>query len=213
MFTAFSGSHQDAIKKCLDAQTGDSWQVAYLPIDPKDVGRSYEEVIRVNSQSGKAGAAYLVEQALGLQLPRWMQEDFSRIVQQASETQGQEIRSPELVALFKRSYWQRPGAYSLEDFHVSPVCEVSARLVGAVGSVSVTGQGSGVLAAFVDALGAHFDRHIEILAYQEQAMSEGSDAQAACYVRLACDGVVKLGMACHRDIISASLLAVLNGIA
>jgi len=214
VFTAFSGSHQDAIKKCLSTyQAGAPWQVAYLPIDPADVGRNYQEVIRVNSQSGKAGAAFLVEQALSLQLPRWLQQDFGRIVQQASEIQNRELSAPEVVALFRRSYWERETAYRLVSFRVTKLYQLSAQLLGADGDVGINGQGNGVLAAFVDALAKQFGWTIDIIDYHEHAMSQGSDAPAACYVRLCCDGETKHGMACHRDIVSASLTAVLNSIA
>ncbi|MFZ2452718.1 MAG: 2-isopropylmalate synthase [Methylovulum miyakonense] len=213
VFTAFSGSHQDAIKKCLNTyHDGDPWQVAYLPIDPRDVGRSYQEVIRVNSQSGKAGAAYLVEQALGLQLPRWLQEGFSRIVQRESETKGREITAPELVALFRRHYLERPTAYRLLAFQVTPLYQLSAQLQGPDGEIRINGQGGGVLAAFADALARQFGRTFDISDYHEHAIGQGSDAQAACYVRLRCDGSSKMGMACHRDMVSASLAAVLNSL-
>ncbi|PPD40103.1 MAG: 2-isopropylmalate synthase [Methylobacter sp.] len=213
VFTAFSGSHQDAIKKCLNFyHDGDPWQVAYLPIDPRDVGRSYQEVIRVNSQSGKAGAAYLVEQALGLQLPRWLQEGFSRIVQRESETKGREITAPELVALFRRHYLERPTAYRLLAFQVTPLYQLSAQLQGPDGEIRINGQGGGVLAAFADALARQFGRTFDISDYHEHAIGQGSDAQAACYVRLRCDGSSKMGMACHRDMVSASLAAVLNSL-
>ncbi|MBT9099779.1 2-isopropylmalate synthase [Methylovulum psychrotolerans] len=210
VFTAFSGSHQDAIKKCLAAsQPEEAWQVAYLPIDPNDVGRNYQEVIRVNSQSGKAGSTYLIEQALGLHLPRWLQVDFSQIVQQESERQGCEISAQALVALFRRRYLE-PAAYRLVSFEVASPYQVSAQLHSVAGEVHLTGQGNGVLAAFTNALSHHLGKAIEISDYHEHALAQGSDAQAACYIRLHCAGVTQIGMACHNDIVSASLAAVLN---
>lgn len=215
VYTAFSGSHQDAIKKCLAArQPEEAWQVTYLPIDPADVGRSYQEVIRVNSQSGKAGPAYLVEQALGLQLPRWLQLDFSQMVQRQSEQQGREISAQALLALFRQRYLERAPAYRLLGFQIEPGAgvtqNVSAQLATVNGEIIVNGQGGGVLAAFTDALAKQFGCGLTITDYHEHAMGEGNDAQAVCYIRLLCDGEARVGMACHADIVSASLTAVLN---
>lgn len=213
VFTAFSGSHQDAIKKCLSvSQAGEPWQVAYLPIDPADVGRSYQEVIRVNSQSGKAGAAYWVEQALGLQLPRWLQSDFSRIVQQETEAQGREISAHDLVDLFRQTYIDRPTANQLLGFDVQQGQQhsLSARLITATGEIAVNGQGNGVLAAFVNALQTQFSVAIDIADYYEHALSEGKDAKAVSYIRLRCNGDTQIGVACHQDMVSASLNAVLK---
>jgi len=213
VFTAFSGSHQDAIKKCLSHyQEGEIWDVAYLPIDPKDICRTYQEVIRVNSQSGKAGAAYLVEQALGLQLPRWLQQDFSQIVQAESETRGGEIGAGEVVAMFREHYMEQKSAYQLLSFEISQHYQINAKLLGKDGEFTVTGQGNGVLAAFADALAKHFGWDLDICDYHEHALSQGSGAQAVCYVRLICNGENKAGMACDADIVSASLGAVLRAV-
>jgi 2-isopropylmalate synthase len=215
VFTAFSGSHQDAIKKCLSvAKAGEPWQVAYLPINPADVGRSYQEVIRVNSQSGKAGAAFWVEQALGLQLPCWLQSDFSLRVQQETEARGQEISAADLTALFQQTYLNRPAAYELLGFEVQQDQQhsVSARLRTATGEMVINGQGSGVLAAFVNALQTKFGWLIDITDYHEHALSAGKEANAVSYIRLHCNGVTQIGIACHQDIVSASLNAILTSL-
>ncbi|WP_020158443.1 2-isopropylmalate synthase [Methylobacter marinus] len=215
VFTAFSGSHQDAIKKCLEARRpGQPWNVAYLPIDPADVGRDYQAVIRINSQSGKGGAAYVIERELGLQLPRWLQIEFSRIVQRRTETEGREISAQELVALFEQTYFARDAVYRLAGFHLDHDREetLSARLVSASGEITVTGTGNGALDAFINALERQFGQAIEITDYHEHALSTGSDARAACYMRLKYDGETHTGIACHDDIVSASLNAVLKHI-
>lgn len=215
VFTAFSGSHQDAIKKCLEArQPGQPWNVAYLPIDPADVGRDYQAVIRINSQSGKGGAAYVIEQALGLQLPRWLQIEFGQIVQRRTEEEEGEIGARELVALFERIYFSAEAAYRLAEFHLDHDRQerISARLISASEEVTVAGTGNGALDAFVDALKRRFGQAIEITDYHEHALSTGSDAKAACYIRLKCNGETRTGIACHEDIVSASLNAVLRHI-
>jgi 2-isopropylmalate synthase len=215
VFTAFSGSHQDAIKKCLATyQAGDAWNIAYLPIDPADVGRNYQEVVRINSQSGKAGATFVIEQELGFQLPRWLQIEFSRHVQRQTEMNAREITTSELVAMFKESYLEQKVNYRLLNFKIERNRQdvLQARIAAPEGEITVSGTGEGVLAAFVDALRAHFDRNIEIMHYDEHALSTGTDANAVCYIQINDSGELKAGVACHSDIVSASLNAVLRGI-
>jgi 2-isopropylmalate synthase len=215
VFTAFSGSHQDAIKKCLATyQAGDAWNIAYLPIDPADVGRNYQEVVRINSQSGKAGATFVIEQELGFQLPRWLQIEFSRHVQRQTEMNAREITISELVAMFKESYLEQKVNYRLLNFKIERNRQdvLQARIAAPEGEITVSGTGEGVLAAFVDALRAHFDRNIEIMHYDEHALSTGTDANAVCYIQINDSGELKAGVACHSDIVSASLNAVLRGI-
>jgi 2-isopropylmalate synthase len=215
VFTAFSGSHQDAIKKCLEArQPGQPWNVAYLPIDPADVGRDYQAVIRINSQSGKGGTAYIIEQALGLQLPRWLQIEFSQIVQRRTEEEAGEISARELVALFEKTYFSAEATYRLAEFRLDHDRQerISARLVSDSEEVTVTGTGNGALDAFANALERQFGQAIEITDYHEHALSTGSDAKAACYIRLKYNGETRTGIACHEDIVSASLNAVLRHI-
>jgi 2-isopropylmalate synthase len=215
VFTAFSGSHQDAIKKCLEArQPEQPWNVAYLPIDPADVGRDYQAVIRINSQSGKGGAAYVIEQELGLQLPRWLQIEFSRIVQRRTEEEAGEISAQQLVALFEQTYFTAEATYRLAEFHLDHDRQetLSARLVSASEEITVTGVGNGALDAFANALERQFGQAVEITDYHEHALSTGSNAKAACYIRLKYNGETHTGIACHDDIVSASLNAVLRHI-
>ncbi|NOQ76941.1 MAG: 2-isopropylmalate synthase [Methylococcaceae bacterium] len=215
VFSAFSGSHQDAIKKCLTAyQTGDQWDVAYLPIDPVDIGRNYQEVVRINSQSGKGGVAYVIEQALGLQLPRWLQSEFSLIVQHKAEQTGCEILPAELEALYKANYLEGDDCYRLLSFNIQHEQQdiLQAQLSTPDGDIKITGAGDGALAAFINALQTHFGREIEIVHYDEHALSTGTDAKAICYIQLEINGRLQTGIASHSDIVSASLNAVLSSL-
>ncbi len=215
VFTAFSGSHQDAIKKCLAAhRPEETWNVPYLPVDPADIGRSYQQVVRINSQSGKGGVAYIVEQELGLQLPRWLQIDLSCQIKQLTETEVREISPAELVAFFNANYWERQANYQLLHFRIdrNRLDVLQARLAGPDGEFTLTGSGKGALAAFIDALQSHFNSHIEIANYDEHALSPGTEANAVCFIRVRQNGVLRTGIACHSDIVSASLNAVLQAI-
>jgi 2-isopropylmalate synthase len=212
VFTAFSGSHQDAIKKCLANQTDDKpWDVAYLPIDPRDVGRSYQEVIRVNSQSGKGGMAYALEQEYGLALPRWLQVEFSPIVQKFAEEDGGVVEAAEMKALFEKSFMTANSPYRLGKYELSKADRdsVNAELVGADGPIKVTGTGNGALSAFSAAVGTEFGIRVDIVQYQEHALTVGSDAQAIAYVQANIDGQRFNGVAIDSDIVSASIQAVL----
>ncbi len=215
VYSAFSGSHQDAIKKCLSSyQTGQVWDVAYLPIDPADIGRSYQEVVRINSQSGKGGVAYIVEQELGLQLPRWLQQEFSQIVQCRAEQKAREIPPTELVELFRQRYLDVEPNYQLLNFSIEHNRQDVLRAVIATqaGKQKIEGRGAGALAAFIDALHTHLGSKIEIVHYDEHALSSGTKADAVCYIQLQNNGVLQTAVACHNDIVSASLNAVLKSI-
>ncbi|EAR20255.1 2-isopropylmalate synthase [Nitrococcus mobilis] len=214
VFTAFSGSHQDAIKKGFTARNSDEpWAVPYLPIDPEDLGRSYESVIRVNSQSGKGGVAYLLEREYGLVMPRRMQVEFSRVVQQAADTSGKEIRADEMWAIFRREYLEP----------VEPIDYVGQSLFDADGRQGIrlrvrkqghdkvlTGMGNGPIDALLAALAAD----VRVQHYKEHSIGRGSDAQAVCFVELACDGVAGdvFGVGIDGNIVSASVKAVISGI-
>ncbi|MEC7605134.1 MAG: 2-isopropylmalate synthase, partial [Pseudomonadota bacterium] len=156
VFTAFSGSHQDAIKKCLDIyEEGTPWEIAYLPIDPRDIGRTYQDVIRVNSQSGKGGVAYVLANKFGFQLPRWLQIEFSRVVQKVTEDTGQEISPDQIWTLFNNHYLDNAKALSLEDFTIAKHegRETFAAKLNYMGEmIAINGEGDGVLDAFVEAL-------------------------------------------------------------
>ena len=212
VFTAFSGSHQDAIKKCLANQTDDKpWDVAYLPIDPRDVGRSYQEVIRVNSQSGKGGVAYTLEQEYGLALPRWLQVEFSPLVQKFAEEDGGVVDAESMKKLFETSFMTGETPFKLGKYDLTKddVDTVNAQLIGKNGNVSISGDGNGALSAFSEALGKHFDMRIDIIQYQEHALTVGSDSQAIAYVQANINGDRFNGVAIDNDIVSASIQALL----
>jgi len=214
VFTAFSGSHQDAIKKCLDLYQPDQpWQVAYLPIDPTDLGRSYQEVIRVNSQSGKGGIAYSLERDYGLQLPRWLQVEFSGEVQRNAEINGGEVEPEAIWELFKETYIDGSFAPTrLGPFELKRTTHdhIHAQLLLESGMVEISGDGHGVMDAFVQALKAHYGLQVDIQEYTEHALKEGSDADAASYVQVNINGQRFYGVAIHEDIVTASLNALLS---
>ncbi|MGO4203444.1 2-isopropylmalate synthase [Rhodococcus sp. TAF43] len=233
VYTAFSGSHQDAINKGLDAmkaaaddQNADVddivWEVPYLPIDPKDVGRTYEAVIRVNSQSGKGGVAYIMKADHGLQLPRRLQIEFSQAVQKITDGEGGEVSPKEIWDVFSEEYlapvnplerMRQKVTASEEDGGTDAITAV-VKVNGAEQEIS--GSGNGPLAAFVDALGTiGFD--VRVLDYSEHAMSAGDDAQAAAYVECAVtlpDGTSKVvwGVGIATSITTASLRAVVSAV-
>lgn len=215
VFTAFSGSHQDAIKKCLARrQEDDIWNVAYLPIDPRDLGRDYQEVIRINSQSGKGGIAWILEREIGVQLPRWAQIEFSQVVQQAAEQSGAEVSPEHISQLFQRTYLQLEGPYQLADYQVTrkQTDHVKATLLQRQQSVSIEGIGAGAVAAFVNALQQQTGLKIEVLDFAEHALSKGTDSEAITYVLAKVNEQRILGIAQHQDTMTASLNALLNAV-
>jgi 2-isopropylmalate synthase len=216
VFTAFSGSHQDAIHKCLSKRDADSgWDVAYLPIDPADIGRTYQEVIRINSQSGKGGVAHVLRRDYGLELPRWLQVDFSTAVQDLAEDSEAEVSSDEIYALFQQTYlmtadrWQL-GNYQLLRQNGSDGLEVT--LTGPSGDVALSGQGNGVVDAFVQAMESVTGRHIVVVEYSEHTLGQSADAEAVCYVQLNIDGERPCGVGRSHDIVHASLAAILSAL-
>jgi 2-isopropylmalate synthase len=216
VFTAFSGSHQDAIKKGLAVQCAsgsEAWEVPYLPIDPADVGRSYESVIRINSQSGKGGVAYVLEADYGLRLPRRMQIEFSRAVQEVADASEEEIPAALLWEIFEREYLDE-GPLALVEHRVQPAGDsgrvvLSARLREHGRIVRVEGEGDGPIDAFVGALRKELGLDVHVSDYAEHALGAGEDAVAGAYVELrAPDGTCAWGFARHRSIVAASLEAV-----
>ncbi len=217
VFTAFSGSHQDAINKCMKVyQQGDKWEVAYLPIDPADLGRSYQEVIRINSQSGKGGIAYILEQALSIQLPRWLQIEFSQHVQSYTEKVAHEVTAEKIVELFQEQYMTDPSmgwqliSYELVQKEVHQE-KITVKIMHEAEVYQLSGEGVGTLDAFVHALESHFKQQINIVEYNEHAMQSGSDARAMSLIRIKLGEYSYIGIAQHKDVISASLGALLNG--
>ena len=234
VYTSFSGSHQDAIKKGftarkakVDAAGGDEeavvWELPYLPIDPHDVGRSYEAVVRVNSQSGKGGVAYLMSTAHALELPRRLQVEFSRIVQRHTDTYGGEINAATLWQIFADEYLPTSAAPGLEPWgrfemrssQVSSIddehVELNATLTDGGETVKVQATGTGPIDAFVSAL-HEFDLDVRILDYSEHAMSQGRDARAAAYVEAAVDGQIVWGVGIDSSITRASYKAVISAV-
>ena len=234
VYTSFSGSHQDAIKKGfaarktkVDAAGGDEnavvWELPYLPIDPHDVGRSYEAVVRVNSQSGKGGVAYLMSRAHNLELPRRLQVEFSRIVQRHTDTYGGEINAETLWKIFADEYLptsaapglQSWGRFELRKSQVGTVddehVELHAELTDNGALTAIDANGTGPIDAFVSAL-HQFDLDVRVLDYSEHAMSQGRDAKAASYVEAAVDGKIVWGVGIDSSITRASYKAVISAV-
>ncbi len=216
VFTAFSGSHQDAIRKCMQQyQEGELWEVAYLPIDPKDIGRDYQAVIRVNSQSGKGGVAWMLEQNYGVSLPRWMQIELSREVQQAAENSASELSADKIWQLFESRFLKCDEPWQMEGFELKSDGEedvLQAHLRKGAQVCSTTGRGSGAMESFIHGLHKKLGIQLEILDYSEHATEQGAESQAIAFVHLNCDGQRQVAAAMHRDIVSASLNAVLHGL-
>lgn len=222
VFTAFSGSHQDAIKKGFkdrDVHPDNYWEVPYLPIDPKDLGRSYEAVIRVNSQSGKGGVSYILETEFGLQLPRRMQIEFSKAVQSVADESGRELTAAEILKLFERDYLEANKPLVFQHYAASsrgktgPENNVEAAITNAGVEQHVKGTGNGPIAAFIDGINRHLGLDIVIHDYTEHARGRGADADAVAYVEAGIgDGPSTFGCAVNADIIAASLEAAISAI-
>jgi 2-isopropylmalate synthase len=215
VYTAFSGSHQDAIRKCLaQQQEAEPWQVAYLPIDPRDLGRDYQAVIRVNSQSGKGGVAFVLERDYGLTLPRWLQVELAQLVQQVSEAQGGEVDGPAIHRLFHDHFVadQVPARLLGYQLNRNGHDVIEAHVADRDCEQTLHGEGVGAIAAFVDAWSRHSGHRISVVDYSEHAVGGGTDAEAAAYVQLNVDGQRVSGAAFDRDTVSASLRAVLSAL-
>ncbi|MGH4024968.1 MAG: alpha-isopropylmalate synthase regulatory domain-containing protein, partial [Pseudonocardiaceae bacterium] len=226
VYTAFSGSHQDAINKGFRAMRADAeragvpvdehrWEVPYLPIDPKDVGRSYEAVIRVNSQSGKGGIAYVMKAEHQLDLPRRLQIEFSRIVQQHTDSSGGEVSPQHIWSIFAEDYLERTNPLWVQWHQLSDDGEgrdeISATVLVEGEEHEVTGSGNGPIAAFVDAL-ATLGFDVRVLDYVEHAMAAGDNAAAAAYVECAVNDLVLWGVGVSGSIVTASLNAVVSAV-
>jgi 2-isopropylmalate synthase len=213
VYTAFSGSHQDAIKKGMHAwrrSGAERWDVPYLPIDPNDVGRSYEAIIRVNSQSGKGGVAYLLEDRYGFDLPRGLQIEFAQQVQAITDLDGGELTAAQLYDLLRERYLDVPAAYELVGYS-HEADEAGDRLVARLRDAELEGRGNGPIAALVHALNG-IGIELTVVGYHEHALSTGEDASAAAYVEAEVDGELVWGVAVHPSIVTASLRAVLNAV-
>lgn len=216
VYTAFSGSHQDAIRKCLALQKDDEpWDVAYLPIDPQDIGRNYQSVIRVNSQSGKGGASYIVEQALGVTLPRWMQIELAQHIQAAAEQQARELSGDEIVAIFREAFMPQGGHYELASYqteHDAQHHTIQAALHDGQSLVQIHGRGTGSLSAFGDALQKSIGVDVQVVQFEEQSLGEGSDAQAMAFVQISMKGQRFTAVAQDSDTLAASLQSIMRAV-
>ncbi|WP_435949004.1 2-isopropylmalate synthase [Psychrobacter sp. DM8] len=237
VFTAFSGSHQDAIKKSLDYneqhvdETENVWDVAYLPIDPAHIGRSYQDVVRINSQSGKGGVAYILQRNYGFNLPRWMQIDFSGIVQKQAEKVARELQNDEILQTFESTYLQQ-GDFELLDYSVNNKGgEVffSGQVNMNGDTITIDGTGNGPLSSFIDGLAQHTGKSLHIINYAEHAINpqhsnvDGIDddtstgnktnANAAAYIQLNVDGTVYSGIGTCSSTVSAMLKGALSALA
>ena len=236
VFTAFSGSHQDAIKKSLDYneknkdQTDNVWDVAYLPIDPMHIGRSYQDVVRINSQSGKGGVAYILQRNYGFNLPRWMQIDFSRVVQQQAENAARELQNDEILQTFEATYL-RQGSFELLDYSVNNKggeVYFNGQVQMNNESITIDGTGNGPLSSFIDGLAQHTGRSLHVINYAEHAINpqhnsdyssddnnrdNKTNANAAAYIQLNVDGEVYSGIGTCSSTVSAMLKGALSAFA
>ena len=214
VFTAFSGSHQDAIKKGFDVQRPDAlWEVPYMPVDPLDLGRTYDSVIRVNSQSGKGGVAHLLQSAYGLVMPRRMQVEFSGAVQRLTDETGQEVDAHQLWTLVGREYFEADTPVRYVAHHLFEAGErqgirIEAEVNGR--PVTLSGEGNGPVEAAVAALRVP----VRVQSFEERSMGEGADAAAVCMVEVAMDGVAGscFGAGMHRNTVTASVRAIVSAV-
>jgi len=219
VFTAFSGSHQDAIKKGLDALAKTPlapWEVPYLPVDPKDLGRSYEAIIRINSQSGKGGIAYIMATDYGFQLPRNLQIEFSRVVQARTDETGAELTAPELWSAFEGEYLTPAGPFGLLEQHITETADggsaVSARVSDGDAVRTISGTGNGPIDAFIAGLRDGLGVEIAVRDYHEHATTAGANSAAVAYVELEVAGKPVYGIARDANIVTASLRAIVSGL-
>jgi 2-isopropylmalate synthase len=220
VFTAFSGSHQDAIKKGFAAvrESNDPvWEVPYLPIDPMDLGRSYEAVVRINSQSGKGGVAYVMEEDYGLALPRRLQIEFSGVVQELTDAEEREVASGELWTIFDRTYLEQEGPFSLIGYQTVPEGGsddqrlMTADITFEGQKVAIEGRGNGPIDAFAHAIKSHYGLDIQVVAYHEHAVGSGSDATAVAYIEVQDPaGGSLFGVGRDPNIVAASIRAVMS---
>lgn len=220
VYTSFSGSHQDAIKKAFSVrQEGTIWNMPYLPIDPKDVGRSYEAVIRVNSQSGKGGISYLLQSEYGVDLPRRLQIEFSAVVQQAMDATGKEFTADDIWNIFDREYLQRKSPYDYvahhmsEDSRKSHAVAVTAEVMIDGELHKATGHGNGPIDAFVAAIASEIHAPVKVMDYHEHSIGSGANATAITYIEMRVgDGPTLHGVGMDSNIVTASFKAILSGL-
>ena len=223
VFTAFSGSHQDAIKKGLnDLRTSnkETWEVPYLPIDPNDVGRSYEAVIRINSQSGKGGVAYLLEKDHGLSMPRRLQIEFSQVIQKIADETGKEISPSDIWKTFQETYLNEAGNFYFLQHHINShankegiqMDELEIQIKKGDEEISINGSGNGPIDALIDALKQNLNIDISVADYHQHAISSGSDAKAVAYSEILYKEQSVWGIGIHQNTVIAGFVSVINGL-
>ena len=218
VFTAFSGSHQDAIKKgfhSMKQSNNPEWAVPYLPIDPADLGRSYEAVVRINSQSGKGGVAFLLEKDHGVSLPRRLQISMSQKIQELADETGKEISSSVIWEIFEENFLKPKNNFSYQSHTSSTkddVNELEVKMIMNAKEVNVSGTGNGPIDSFVNGLSKELGINIKISDYHQSAISSGSDAQAAAYIELEKDGQTKWGVGINPNTTRASFEAIIVGL-
>ncbi len=223
VFTAFSGSHQDAIKKGLNKlrnSNQETWEVPYLPIDPKDVGRSYEAVIRINSQSGKGGVAYLLEKDHGLSMPRRLQIEFSQVIQKITDETGKEISASDIWDTFQETYFNENGTFKFLEHHINSRANkeglqedaIEIKIKKGNGTKTIKGSGNGPIDAMIDALSTNLDLDVKIADYHQHAISSGSDAKAVAYSEISYKEQSVWGVGIHQNTVIAGLESVINGL-
>jgi 2-isopropylmalate synthase len=220
VFTAFSGSHQDAIRKGLEALVEEKnpyWEVPYLPIDPADLGRKYEPLIRINSQSGKGGLAFVLERAHGYRVPKGLAVDFSHVIQQITDRTGEELTPAAVFEAFEREYLNPTGTFSLGDYslqHHGPAdCTFLAEVTSDGEQFELRGGGNGPIDAFLKALNSRTGKGVKVTDYSEHSLGDGAEAEAVAYVELRdAQGNRAFGVGRDDDIVRASLRAVVSGL-
>ena len=219
VFTAFSGSHQDAINKGMAAQGGGRWEVPYLPIDPTDVGRSYQAIIRINSQSGKGGVAYVMENEFGCQLPKTMQPEVGQVVQDLTDRTGREVNAAEIWEAFRREYLQADRPIRFLDYAFASDERDSSLVHGRLSveiegeRMELSGTGNGPIDALKSALGQAGWDDFKLTHYSEHALGQGTDSTAIAYIRvLRGDGTQRFGAGTHPNIAKASALALISAL-
>ncbi|MES2693981.1 MAG: alpha-isopropylmalate synthase regulatory domain-containing protein, partial [Verrucomicrobiota bacterium] len=216
-FTAFSGSHQDAIKKSWAVQKADTpWDVLYIPVDPADIGRSYKAIIRINSQSGKGGVAYVLENEFGFTLPKLMHKEIGKIINDFADKQGTELTPEQIHEVFRREYIDRPAPIVLQHFKTTErdsmvKCEATLTIDGQ--AHTLTGDGNGPIDAFARALGSTSLPKFEVLSYSEHSLGKGSEARAVSYIQVKTErGQALFGAGIDTNIELASIKAIVSAL-
>ena len=217
VYTAFSGSHQDAIRKSLEFHNKNAlphWEVAYLPINPADLGRDYEAVVRINSQSGKGGVAHVLERDHGIELPKWMHIHVSKVVQKVAEATGSELRGADIKRIFDENFVAIPAGWNLRGFDLTTQDSqtLATFRIEAAEPIELKGQGQGALEALADALSQHYGVAMKVTQFDEHALRQGTDSEAIASVCITIDGVESVAASINEDTTTANLQALLSAV-